>query len=312
MGRFILKILVVGGSGLVGGWTAVDLSRQGHQVTIFARRRPPLDSPMAHLPFLQGSYFDDGIDPEIFAGFDAMIFAACSDIRHAPGVHDLPEFFHRANVEGVPAFINKARIGGIKRAVYIGTLYASLRPELAEVDAYVESRIIVDKSVRAMAAPDFHVVTIDIPYALGAMTGLLPTVFTPIAEWALGRRPDVPLVAPGGGSNFMSLVSIAQVLLGALTDKGENGCAYLIGDQNLSFRDLCGMFFRAAGRDVELPISEDEHPLLSDAMLPAGRGGWLRFEPEAATIFGYKRDDVDNAVEDIVRLVSNDVAGSTY
>lgn len=293
--------MVVGGTGLIGGWTAIDLERQGHEVTIFARRRPSQASPVASLPFLEGSYFDESITSSIFAGFDAMIFAAGSDIRHAPDSQDLPGFFHRANVEGIPAFVNKARIGGIERTIYIGTLYASLRPELAAVDAYVESRIAVDKSIRAMASPDFHVVTIDIPYALGGMAGLLPSVFEPIAEWALGRRPEVPLVAPDGGSNFMSLRSIAQAVHGAVTNKGENGAAYLIGDQNLSFRELCQMFFRAAGRDVELPISAREHPLLPDVMLPAGRGGWLRFEPEAAAIFGYGRDDVENAVEDIIR-----------
>lgn len=305
-----MKILVVGGTGLVGGWSAIDLERQGHEVTILARRPPPQYSLMAGMSFLQASYFDDDINSDIFAGFDAMIFAACSDIRHAPGDQELAGFYQRANIEGVPAFLEKVQLGGIKRVVYIGTLYASLRPELAAVDPYVESRIVVDQAIRAMASADFHIVTIDIPYALGGLTGLLPMVFQPIAEWALGRRPEVPLFAPGGGSNFMSLRSIAQALQAAVTSKGENGRAYLIGDENLSFQDLCKMFFRAAGREVELPILEDEHPLLPDAILPAGRGGWLRFEPDNAEIFGYRRHDVGNAVEDIVRLCRSELGCS--
>ena len=260
---------------------------------------------MANLAFLQGSYFGSDITPGMFSGFDAMIFAACNDIRHAPDAQGLPEFYQRANVEGIPAFVNKARLGGIRRVIYIGTLYASLLSDLAVVDPYVESRISVDKALRAMASPVFQIMTIDIPYALGAVPGLVPSVFQPIAEWALGRRPDVPLVAPGGGSNFMSLRSIAEAVGGAVTDRGENGHAYLIGDENLSFRDVCRMFFRAAGREVDLPVSPEEHPLLTDAMLPAGRGGWLRFEPDSDKILGYRRGDVENAIIDIVKVLSS-------
>ena len=299
-----MKILVTGGTGLVGGWSALDLARHGHEVALFARRPPLPTSPRARFPFVQGSYFGDDIDAGLFAGFDALVFAACSDIRHAPAGVGLPGFYQRANIDGVPKFIEKARTGGIRRTVYIGTLYASLRPALGHNDPYVASRIAVDRAIRAMASQDFHVLTIDIPYALGGVQGLHSSVFTPIAEWALGRRPEVPLVAPGGGSNFMSLRSIAQAVRAAVETMGENGCAYLIGDQNLSFRELCQMFFRAAGREAELPVHDGEHPLLPDAMLPAGRGGWLRFEADAAAYFGYGRDDVENAVEDIVRVVS--------
>ena len=298
-----MKVLVVGGTGLVGGWTAIDLVEHGHEVTLFARRPPMATSPLASLPFIPGSYFDKNLDIGMFAGFDAMIFAACSDIRHAPEGQALASFYQRANVEGVPSFIDKARAGGIGRTVYIGTLYASLRPELSVNDPYVASRIAVDNAIRGMASRDFHVMTMDIPYALGGIPGLLPSVFQPIAEWALGRHPEVPLAAPGGGSNFMSLRSIAQAVRGAVEGKGENGAAYLIGDQNLSFRELCMMFFRSAGREVELPVFDGEHSLLPDAMLPAGRGGWLRFEPDAAAIFGYRRGDVENAVKDIVRVM---------
>jgi hypothetical protein len=65
------------------------------------------------------------------------------------------------------------------------------------------------------------------------------------------------------------------------------------------------MFFRAAGRDEALPISQDEHPLLPDAMLPAGRGRWLRFDPDAtAELFHYERNGVEQAVRELVAEVS--------
>jgi len=296
-----MKVLVVGGTGLVGGWTALELQRRGYDVSIFARRPPPPESPMASIPFIQGDYFSDTNSPAALEGFDGLVFSACSDIRHMPQNGDVPEFFRRANIDGVPAFMQIARKAGIRRTVYIGTLYASLLPSgLAQNDPYVSSRIAVDKTLRSMATPDFGIVTIDIPYAIGAMPGLIPNVFRPIADWALGRLPEVPLVAPGGGSNFMSLRSVAHAVEGAISGKGENGQAYLIGDQNISFQELCRMFFLAAGRNEELPVTSEEHPLLPDAMLPAGRGGWLRFEPKAANLFQYERNDVQYAVRQVV------------
>jgi dihydroflavonol-4-reductase len=306
-----MKALIVGGTGLIGGWVAVELARQGIAAAIFARKCAPPGTPMATLPFIQGDYFGDEIDSGIFRGFDTLLFAACSDVRHyAPTRHgNLEAFYQRANVKGVPAFVRKARDGGIRRVVYIGTLYASLKPALTASDPYVESRLIVDQELRAMAASDFHVETLDIPYAIGGMQGLVPSTFRPIAEWALGRKPEVPLVAPDGGSNFMSLRSVARAVQGAMENKGENGCAYLLGDQNLSFRELCLMFFRAAGRSEELPVTQDEHPLLPDVMLPAGRGRWLRFDPDAtAAVFQYERCGVEQAVRDLVAEVRRELS----
>lgn len=295
-----MKVLVVGGTGLVGAWISVALKEAGHDVVIFARQRPKADSPVREFPYVQGNYFSDDISPEVFDGVDALVFSACSDIRHMPPGQSTDEFFQAANVEGVPRFIERAKTAGVQQAVYIGTLYASLLPEAAKSDPYVRSRMAVDEAVRSMASPNFRVVTIDIPYAVGAMPGLIPNVFKPIAEWALGRSPHIPLVAPAGGSNFMSLRSIAQTVERVLEGSGENGRAYLIGDENISFREFCRMFFRAAGREEELPVTAAEHPLLPDAMLPAGRGGWLRFDPEAAQLFRYTRDDVEDSVRQVV------------
>jgi nucleoside-diphosphate-sugar epimerase len=304
-----MKVLVVGGTGLIGGWVAVDLKRRGIEATVFARRPPERGTPMASLPFIHGNYFSTEIRPSIFGGFDTLLFSACSDVRHfsSSNYDNLSRFYQEANVEGVPAFVRKARDGGIKRVVYIGTLYASLKPDLASTDPYVESRLIVDHKLRELASPEFHIQTLDIPYAIGGMRGLVPSTFRAIAEWALGSRPGVPLVSPDGGSNFMSLRSVAMAVQGAMIDKGDNGQSYLLGDQNLSFRELCRMFFRAAGRDEELPISQDEHPLLPDAMLPAGRGQWLRFDPGAtAALFRYERNDVEQAIRELVAEVRRD------
>lgn len=52
-----MKILIIGGTGMIGGTTALDLRSLGHEVTIAGRKPSPSNVPaLAHLPYLQGDY----------------------------------------------------------------------------------------------------------------------------------------------------------------------------------------------------------------------------------------------------------------
>ena len=77
-----MKTLVVGGGGFIGGDAAICLAAQGHDVTIGGRRPAPAASPMANFPLLTGDFFEGGFTVDELRGFDAVIFAAGSDVRH--------------------------------------------------------------------------------------------------------------------------------------------------------------------------------------------------------------------------------------
>ena len=53
-----MKVLVVGGSGLIGGDATLYLKSHGHDVTIMARSVPTAPV-LAALPFVQGDYVND-------------------------------------------------------------------------------------------------------------------------------------------------------------------------------------------------------------------------------------------------------------
>lgn len=53
-----MKVLVIGGSGLIGGEAALYLKEQGHDVTIMSRSEPKTP-PLAALPALRGDYIND-------------------------------------------------------------------------------------------------------------------------------------------------------------------------------------------------------------------------------------------------------------
>lgn len=62
---------------------------------------------------------------------------------------------------------------------------------------------------------------------------MLPTKrFDTLMAYARGEMKDTPLFAPPGGTNYMSVHSLAEAIHGALRN-AEAGKAYLVGDEML-------------------------------------------------------------------------------
>jgi len=139
---------------------------------------------------------------------------------------------------------------------------------------------------------------------VGSVPGLPSAIFEPYTQWAQGKIP-IPAYGPAGGTNFRSFRSLSEAIEGAL-ERGEPGKAYLVGDENLSFRDYFQLFFDAVGSDARLEERDAEHPLLADIAIPQGRGNWVRVNPDPAEIarLGYWRNGVANAVRDVVAQFS--------
>jgi len=295
-----MDILVVGGTGLIGGHAALHLAALGHRVTLAARKPAAAGTPLGDLPFLVIDYLT-GDHSAALRGFDALVFAAGNDIRHLPPGDDEAAHWQRANVEGVPRFFAQARDAGVRCAVLIGSFYPQAAPQLVERSAYVRGRKLADEGARALATEDFRVCSLNAPFVAGVVPGLVVPGLQAHANYALGRIPGVPPFAMPGGVNFISTLSLSQAVAGALA-RGENGKAYLVGDENLSFLDYFGAYFEAAGRTEPLPVIDQEHPLLPDLALYAGRGGTVYYEPdpEETALLGYRRNDMRRCLREIV------------
>ena len=298
-----MKILVVGGTGLIGGHAALHLRQLGHNVTLAARKPPPATTELAKLPLLVGDYLANDFSAKTLSAFDALVFAAGNDVRHVPPGADEAEHWQRANVEGVPSFFLLARDAGIRRAVLIGSFYPQAAPQLVGRNSYVRGRMLADEGARALNRPGFTVCSVNAPFVTGTVPGLVVPGIAAHASYALGRIPQIPPFAMPGGVNFMSTTSLSEAIAGAL-ERGESGKAYLVGDENLTFADYFGELFRAAGCKEPLEVLDREHPMLPDAVLYAGRGGTVYYEPDAAETkqLGYRRGDVRRTLREIVEF----------
>ena len=296
-----MKVLVVGGTGALGGHAALHLAGAGHEVTISGRGAgAPQGTPLTGLAYLQGDYIAGDFTPERLEGFDWVVFAAGNDPRHVPQGQDFAEWLYRANHVALPAFFAAARQAGVSRAIQLGSFYFQAEPRLAETNGYIRSRQAACEGARAEGAPGFDVVSVNAPFMVGTVPGLSSAIFQPYVQWAQGKIP-IPFFAPTGGTNFMSFRSLSEAIEGALL-RGEPGKAYLVGDENLSFRDYFQLFFDAVGNPVQLEARDEELPLLPDVAIPQGRGNFIRYEPDAAetALLGYRRNDIAAAVKEIV------------
>jgi dihydroflavonol-4-reductase len=293
-----LKTLIVGGTGLTGAHAALYLSDAGHEVTLLSRSTPVLEclSDFAHL---LGNYVDDDLPFEALADFDQMVFAAGADIRQLPLGADEAEFFERVNTIAIPRFFQRARDAGIRRAVYVGTYYPQVVPEKIHSSSYVRSRHLADEGLRALNSASFTVCSLNAPFILGHVPGLVLPHLQVLVQYAAGRLPGMPVVAPAGGVNHISSKSMSEAIAGALA-RGIGGKAYLVGDENLSWKAYLEMYFEAVGNPVTLDVSTEEHPLLPDVILYAGRNAVISYEPDNDEL-GYSRNNVRATVAELVR-----------
>lgn len=295
-----MKILVVGGTGMIGGHAALYLKEQGHDVTISGRRPVQEDTPLKDLPFIAGDYIEGTFTKEQLGQFDAIVFAAGNDIRHAPQGEDFYAHCQKANSIAVPRFAEEAKVAGVRHFIHVGSFYPHIAPELVASNGYIRSRKEAAEGVTALADDSFHAVSLDAPFVVGCVPGKSDAMFQAYVQYAEGKL-GIPPFGPAGGTNFISTLSLAEAIDGALRN-GENGKIYLVGDENLSFAKYFELFFRAVGNPAEVPSLDQEHPMLPDGAIYTGRGNTVSYEPDPAetAALGYRRRDITRAVNEIV------------
>ena len=293
------KILIVGGTGLTGAHAALHLHNAGHDVTIMSRSTPSLPC-LEVFNHLVGNYIEDDIGAEALTGFDQLVFAAGADIRQLPAGENEEDFFNRANIQAIPRFFEHAKAAGIRRAVYIGSYYPQVVPDRIETSVYVRSRYLADEAVRALNNKSFTVCSLNAPFILGYVPGIDLPHLSVLVQYATGQLEGMPVVAPCGGVNHITSKSMSEAIAGAL-ERGQGGRAYLVGDENLSWKEYLEIYFDCAGNPINLDVSTDEHPLFPDVMLYAGRNAVINYEPDNGEL-GYSRHNVRAGIAELVQV----------
>ena len=292
-----MTILIVGGTGVIGGDAALHLRSAGEDVTIAGRRKPEKE-PMSAFPFIALDYIANDIPVSVLSRFDTVVFAAGNDVRHQPeGIGD--EHWVRANSQGVPRFAALAKNAGVTTFINVGSYYPQAAPHLVDVDPYIRSRRDADEGVRALNDGDFRAISVNAPVVIGPLPGVPSPPLRACVRYAEGRL-GLPEFAPPGGTNYITTTSLTQAIEAAIK-RGVGGTPYLVGDENLTYQQYFGAFFEALGKPVP-PVVDEEHPLLPDSAIYGGRGSTISYEPPAAEtdLLGYRRGDVRRMIVEAV------------
>lgn len=245
-----MKVLIIGGSGLLGSQAAWELTSRGHEVRGLSL--PPLP---------QGARFPEGMEhrfasyldmtdaelSDCLSGCEGLVFAAGVDerVKVKPPVE---AFYEKYNNAPLGRILRLARATGVRHAVVLGSYFTHFNRKwpalrLQEYHPYIKSRAQQQAIALSFAGPGFDVAVLGLPYIFGTQPGRRPV-------WAFlaGMISGMPLVTlfPRGGTAMVTVRQVGQAIAGAL-EKNRGGQAIPVGWYNLRFKQMLRIFQEGMG-----------------------------------------------------------------
>ncbi|ORV50228.1 nucleoside-diphosphate sugar epimerase [Mycolicibacter engbaekii] len=249
-----MRAFVTGGTGFVGSNLVAALLRRGIEVRVLRRS----SSPMAALAGLDCETRVGDVNDGVDALTEAM--ADCDWVFHTAAISDYWRYrtqtrLYRTNVDGTRDMAAAAARAGVKRFVFTSSLAALGVPErgrqLVESDEfnirprqfpYGHSKHLAEAELGKAVAAGLPAVIVNPSVVIG------PRDVHRIASAMLVQAQQGRLwFAAPGGTNF---VSVDDVVAGhiAAAERGQIGQRYILGGENLLFREVFGAANELFGR----------------------------------------------------------------
>ncbi|MBP5527681.1 MAG: NAD-dependent epimerase/dehydratase family protein [Bacteroidales bacterium] len=270
----MMKVLLLGATGLLGHNVLQRLTATGHQVVAVVRRRGALHIETPDTKVIEG----DITNP------DTVVAAAegCDAIVNCAGVTDMSLLHQKdyaaVNVNLCHTLVTAMNTHGIRRLVHASTVntigYGSADHPADEQEAvkppFDSSYYAISKRqgeeilLKAAAAkPDWHVVVVNPGYMIGPMD-VKPSSGRMLL---LAYRKSL-MFAPRGGKSFVDVRDVAAAMVNALT-MGQNGQRYIAVSTHghLTIKELYQLQARVMGyRQRVVTVS-------NGLLLAAGKAG---------------------------------------
>jgi dihydroflavonol-4-reductase len=252
-----MTTLVTGATGFIGGNLARTLSARGGEVRALVRpganNLAIRDTTVKQVP---GDLLDSNSLRRAADG--------CESIYHCAATYSFwakrPEDIYRTNVAGTRNLLDAAHQAGVRRVVFTSSVSTIGLPDLDSshrgqlgseelppdpshlIGHYKQSKYTAEQLALAANDEDFEVVVVN-PCAPVGKWDVKPTPTGRIPlDFAKGR-------IPGYLSTGMNLVDVEDVAAGHLLamEKGEPGQRYLLGNRNVSLKEVFAMLEEATG-----------------------------------------------------------------
>lgn len=239
-----MKVLISGGTGLVGRYIVNGLLEAGHTIVVGARRPPPEGLFSRQVEFRSLS-----LDPKLdqtgaFDGIEAFAHAAFDHLpgKYRGGEGSDPKRFRRLNLDGSVKLFKAAKNAGVKRTVFLSSraVYDGLPPgttltedlPLSPNSLYGEIKLACEKALSALSDPGFATASLR---ATGVYGELRPNKWEDLISDALSGKP----VAPRAGTEVHGAdVADAIRLMLELEAASINGQSFNISDVTVDTRTV--------------------------------------------------------------------------
>ncbi len=260
-----MKVFITGASGYIGHQLALAAAERGYAVAALVRSlRSPLLPHHPNIQFFQGDITNADSIKNAIAGCEAVFHAAA-----------LTQFWHRnrslftqINVEGTRNVLEAAVKHGVKKFVFTSScavLGPSGEKPLTESDPrltpfendYEVSKFQAEELVKEYGAKGLHTVIVSPPRVYGPG---LATKGNPIGKLVRDTVKRGIAFMPAADEVVGNYAFVGDVVAGHLLalDKGRNGEKYILGGENVSYRQLFETIALASGRKlkiVALPVA---------------------------------------------------------
>lgn len=247
-----MKVLITGSSGFIGAAVTRAVVAKGDEVRVLVRatsNRSNLDG----LPVetVEG----DLQDPQSLK----KAVAGCQGIYHVAAHYALwardPATFYQVNVEGTKHLFRAAEAAGVERIVYTSTIGAiglpgdgglgheEIFPSETQLSGdYKRSKFLAEQEVLNMAKGGLPVVIVNPTAPVGARDVKPTPTGQIIVDFMKGKV--FAYIETG-----MNLIDVDDVALGHVRamERGRIGERYILGNQNLMFREICQVLSQLTG-----------------------------------------------------------------
>jgi len=262
-----MKVLVSGGTGLVGRYIVEELLNAGYQVIIGGRHAP--------LPRLFSRPVDFAplsLDPDTdhIEAFDDAYFFVHAAFSHVPGKYrggegDDPKGFKRLNLDGTVKLFEAARRAGTRRCVFLSsravygdaaTSHLQTEDLLPKPDTlYGEVKLDCERALAHLAGPGFAAVSLR---ATGVYGDLLPNKWSGLIDDYLDGRP---IPARAGTEVHGHDLGAAVRLMLEIEASRISGAVFNVSDITVDTRDILARIQAETGCLHALPPAADKASL---------------------------------------------------
>ncbi|MGX5664706.1 NAD-dependent epimerase/dehydratase family protein [Rhizobium daejeonense] len=284
-----MKVLVSGGTGLVGRYIVEDLLAAGYAVVIGARH-PPAEGLFSHPVGFRPLSLDPQEDQT--DAFDDAYFFVHAAFDHLPGKYrggegGDPERFRRLNLDGSIRLFETARQAGVRRVVFLSSraVYDGLAAETAlteeqflqPISLYGEVKLLAERVLADLAAPGFVTSSLRVTGVYGdARPNKWDALF---ADYLVGR--EVPERA-GSEIHGRDVGQAVRLMLSTEAAK-VSGQSFNVSDIVTDTHDILGIFQSVIRCPQPLPAPGDKAavramPVEKITALGWKPGGWPLFQ----------------------------------